>query len=309
MIEILSSSTEYNEIPVRHREPAVLRKLAAHLPQKIDKPNYLDPHTKANILLQSHFSRRRLPADLQEDQQFLLENAIRLLQAIVDVISSSGWLTPALAAMELSQMATQALWDTDSSLKQLPHFDDKLIQRAKDAGTESIFEFTELGDDVRLGLLKDLTKEQIADVARACNRYPNIDVKFQLQNPKDISCGGPVSVNVQLEREGADEDTLLNPVFAPYYPKEKQENWWLVIGEPKTNQLLSIKRLVLQHSSKIKLDFVAPATPGKYKYILYFMCDSYIGCDQEYELDVNVAAASKSNKTNEDEEMTTSTDK
>lgn len=30
---------------------------------------------------------------------------------MVDVIASNRWLTPALAAMELSQMITQGLWD------------------------------------------------------------------------------------------------------------------------------------------------------------------------------------------------------
>lgn len=38
---------------------------------------------------------------------------------MVDVISSSGWLNPALAAMELSQMVTQGLWERDSPLLQV----------------------------------------------------------------------------------------------------------------------------------------------------------------------------------------------
>jgi hypothetical protein len=38
------------------------------------------------------------------------------------VLSSNGWLAPAIAAMELSQMITQAMWNKDSYLKQLPHF-------------------------------------------------------------------------------------------------------------------------------------------------------------------------------------------
>uniref|UniRef100_A0A4W4GRT1 U5 small nuclear ribonucleoprotein 200 kDa helicase n=1 Tax=Electrophorus electricus TaxID=8005 RepID=A0A4W4GRT1_ELEEL len=55
--------------------------------------------------------------------------AVRLIQACVDVLSSNGWLSPALAAMELAQMVTQAMWSKDSYLKQLPHFTSEHIKR------------------------------------------------------------------------------------------------------------------------------------------------------------------------------------
>ena len=58
--------------------------------------------------------------------------AVRLIQACVDVLSSNGWLSPALAAMELSQMVTQAMWSRDSYLKQLPHFTPEVIKRCTD---------------------------------------------------------------------------------------------------------------------------------------------------------------------------------
>ena len=58
--------------------------------------------------------------------------AIRLIQACVDVLSSNGWLSPALAAMELAQMTTQALWNKDSFLKQLPHFSQDIIKRCQE---------------------------------------------------------------------------------------------------------------------------------------------------------------------------------
>ena len=60
--------------------------------------------------------------------RFLFQ-AVRLIQACVDVLSSNGWLSPALAAMELAQMVTQAMWGRDSYLKQLPHFTAEIIKR------------------------------------------------------------------------------------------------------------------------------------------------------------------------------------
>lgn len=64
------------------------------------------------------------------------------------------------------------------------------------------------------------------------------------------------------------------------YPGRKDENWWLVVGDSKANTLLAIKRVALQRKARIKLDFVAPSTVGNHHLILYFMCDSYMGCDQ-----------------------------
>jgi pre-mRNA-splicing helicase BRR2 len=60
-----------------------------------------------------------IPADLRADQKLILKDSLKLIQAIVDVISSNGWLKPALAAMELSQMVVQGLWNKDHVLKQV----------------------------------------------------------------------------------------------------------------------------------------------------------------------------------------------
>ena len=38
------------------------------------------------------------------------------------------------------------------------------------------------------------------------------------------------------------------------------------------------------------MDFVAP-NPGRYSYVLYFMSDAYMGCDQEYKFSVDVKEA------------------
>ena len=61
----------------------------------------------------------------------------------MDVLSSNGWLSPAIAVMELAQMVTQAMWSKDSYLKQL--------------------------EDEDRNKLLNMSDVEMADVARFCN--------------------------------------------------------------------------------------------------------------------------------------------
>jgi len=36
---------------------------------------------------------------------------------------------------------------------------------------------------------------------------------------------------IELERE----DEQAGPVFAPFFPQKREEGWWLVIGDTKSN--------------------------------------------------------------------------
>jgi len=237
---------------------------------------------KANLLIQAHLSRIQLSAELQQDTELILSKAIRLIQACVDVLSSNGWLSPAIAAMELAQMVTQGMWSKDSYLKQLPHFTKDLIDACVQRGVESIFDIMELEDEDRNKLL-NMTDIQMADVARFCNRYPNIELAYDVLDKDDLASGQTVNIEVKLERE----DEVTGPVIAPFFPTKREEGWWVIIGDSKSNSLLSIKRLTLQQKAKFKLDFVAPR-PGQYDYSLYFMSDSYCGCDQEYKFSLDI---------------------
>jgi len=107
-----------------------------------------------------------------------------------------------------------------------------------------------------------------------------------------------VVIVVELEREAEEAP---GPVIAPNYPKRKDEGWWLVVGDTKKNALVSIKRVPLQVRSKVKLDFVAPEQ-GEYDYVLYFMCDSYLGCDQEYEFHLSVGEGGDDDDDEEEDE-------
>nr|GLL27460.1 DExH-box ATP-dependent RNA helicase DExH12-like [Ipomoea trifida] len=293
LLEILTSASEYQQLPIRPGEEELIRRLINHQRFSFENPKYSDPHVKANALLQAHFARQVVGGNLASDQQEVLLSANRLLQALVDVISSNGWLNLALLTMEVSQMVTQAMWERDSMLLQLPHFTKDLAKKCQenpDKCIETVFDLLEMEDDERRELLQ-MSDSQLMDIARFCNRFPNIDLTYEVVDGESVSAGGDdISVQVTLERD-LEGRTEVGPVFAPRYPKTKDEGWWLVVGDPKSNQLLAIKRVSLQRKSRVKLDFAAPAEPGNKTYTLYFMCDSYLGCDQEYTFTVDVKEA------------------
>jgi pre-mRNA-splicing helicase BRR2 len=291
MLEIVCAASEFDTVPLRPGEEDTVERLLKHA--VVSAPagvKYTDPHTKVNALLQAHFSRTPLAGDLVLDVRTIVPEAVRLLQACVDVIASSGWLSPALVAMEMSQMVSQGIWDKDSPLLQLPHVTKDLAKRCGDAGVGSVFELLDLEDDRRRELL-NLPESQLADVAAVCARYPDIQLTYE--STSSAGCvlpGEAVTLSVSLEREMDEDAKELSPVPSARFPGRRDEAWWLVVGDPKANTLLAIKRVVLGRASKVKLEFAAPADKGAHALTLFFMCDSWMGCDQEYELVVDVGA-------------------
>ena len=153
LLEVVASSAEFEMIPIRRHEDVLLRRIYERVPVKVDSVNYEAPHFKTFLLLQAHFSRIQLPPDLAADQVLVLEKVLNLLSACVDVMSSNAWLN-AMGAMDLSQMCVQAMWENDSPLKQIPHFEPDVIKRFKDAGVESVYDIMEMEDDERTKLLQ-----------------------------------------------------------------------------------------------------------------------------------------------------------
>merc|ERR1719500_305861 len=49
LIEIISAAAEYEDLPIRHGEDALMRNLATRLPNKLQSSKFNDPHVKANL--------------------------------------------------------------------------------------------------------------------------------------------------------------------------------------------------------------------------------------------------------------------
>lgn len=268
LLEIVSSAAEFEDIPIRQHEDVVLRRIYDRLPHKLEKINFASPYHKVFVLLQAHFSRLSLPADLESDQKLILTKVLNLLSACVDVMSSNAYLN-AIVAMELSQMCVQAVWERDSPLKQVPHFNPAVIQRCKDRGIEDVFALgdtlPDLSEKERNDLLQ-MDKRQLADVAKFTNDFPYIEVTFEIQDKESLAGGSPITMSVTLEKDDEEEEdeTPSDPtVLAPFYPSKKLCNWWLVVGDPGTKNLLSIKRVTITKSQNVKLEFTLPKVSSR----------------------------------------------
>lgn len=62
---------------------------------------------------------------------------------------------------------------------------DHLISAFLNQGVESIFDIMEMEDEDRTALLQ-LSDIQMADVARFCNRYPNIELSYEVAEKDNI---------------------------------------------------------------------------------------------------------------------------
>jgi len=92
----------------------------------------------------------------------------------------------------------------------------------------------------------------------------------------------------------------------PHFSRtKKDEGWWTVVGDIEKNSLLGIKRITLNKTLSVKLDFTCPTEAGEHLLKVFFMSDSYSGCDQEFDLQITTQEGAEDSE-EENEAMETS---
>ena len=307
VLEIITAATEFEDIPIRRHENQILSRVYDRVPYKMQEANFETPHFKAFVLLQAHFSRMQLPVDLAKDQEGVVRKVLNILSASVDVLSSEAHLN-ALNAMEISQMVVQAMWQKDSPLKQIPHFDADTIKAAQKFGINDIYEFmdamdpSENPDFSKLIKALALDNKQLADAATFTNEYyPNIDMEHEVVDPDDIAANAPSYIKVTVTRELEEDEQPKTEVHAPFYPADKTESFWLVVGDQRAHSLLAIKKVTLGRKVETQLEFTV-SEPGEHELTLYLISDSYIGIDQAPTFKITAAEGMDEDEDEEDEE-------
>lgn len=89
---------------VRHNEDKLNMAISGQVRWPVNPRVCDDPHAKTHLLLQAHFSRLALPiADYIGDTKGVLDNSIRLLQAMIDFAANAGWLPNVLETVHMVQ--------------------------------------------------------------------------------------------------------------------------------------------------------------------------------------------------------------
>eukprot|EP01113_Clastostelium_recurvatum_P007306 TRINITY_DN1339_c0_g1_i2.p1 TRINITY_DN1339_c0_g1~~TRINITY_DN1339_c0_g1_i2.p1 ORF type:complete len:707 (+),score=229.08 TRINITY_DN1339_c0_g1_i2:151-2271(+) len=72
------------------------------------------------------------------------------------------------------------------------------------------------------------------------------------------------------------------PVHSPFYPGERDESWYMLVGEQGGVflNMIRIPNFSTRHEGKFMFQIPEQEKPGLHLYTVTLMCDSYLGCDQ-----------------------------
>lgn len=280
LLHILSAASEYDELPVRHNEENYNATLAEKLPHMVDKNRLDDPHVKANLLFQAHFSQLEMPiSDYVTDLKSVLDQSIRIIQAMIDICANSGWLSSTITCMHLLQMVMQGLWfDKDSALQMLPCMTEDLVITLRRQGISNVQQLFNLP---RAKLQDRLRNFPVSSLYQELQRFPHIQIKVRLQN-KDNGTRSSCSLSVRLDNMNTKRKS--SRAFTPRFSKVKDEAWWLVLGNDLTSELYALKRVSFTDHLVTHMELPSSSVTSQgLKLIL--VSDCYLGYELEYPLE------------------------
>jgi activating signal cointegrator complex subunit 3 len=273
------------------------------------------------------------------DAKGALDNAVRVLQAMIDVSSDAGWLGVTLRLMNLQQQLMQGRRVEDPSLATLPGVSLELARLAVASAARNAqsSQTSAKGGNTQIGTLPELVSLCHRDVNAArtalekalqvnagrgldnalavASRLPVVDVTvtraFSDENERKVEVRltrataggertsggkgrgfgnktdrgtGQTDTKHRVTDTGISKSTPPNAV-TPFYPKLKQEGWWVVLGDPSTGELLAMRRVSFGTSTLVNLSYEhldRGDDDDRFQDLTVFLVsDCYIGLDQE----------------------------
>jgi len=260
---------------------------------------------------------------IQKDTKSVLDQCLRIMQAILDICAYQGWLTASLSMINLMQMSCQGRWLHDSDLISMPHLETEHLSRFYNNKVRidclpRLIDYLESNkyENVLENIIGDLLdRNQIREIYQVVSSLPQIEIIMHVSGsmPNQANRIQIDTINEQKTYQLFEEEEYvinmdiirlnkskrLQKAYAPKYPKSKDENWVLVLGlnskNESTNELIALKRI---NNFKMKqnsnISFKTPkcedlkSENNLFELTLFFMSDVYIGLDQQFELEFKI---------------------
>ncbi|ALC46005.1 CG5205 [Drosophila busckii] len=317
---------EFDQQPVRHNEDKHNEELAELCRYRPLSGTWDSPYTKTFLLLQAHFGRLALPnSDYLTDTKSALDNATRVMQAMVDYTAERGWLSTSLVVQQLMQCVIQARWFDGSEFLTLPTVNDENLDAFLNINCPQHNQLT-------LPVLKELCRKdyevlasplrsefeehEIEQIYKVLQELPEIALQINVEGryldeeyaKRPLNLDDNANVWTQLH---ANEDYVLAidlqrlnvtgprrqtgqgfPIHCPKYAKPKHEAWFITLGSQANDELLAMKRLTLRGTRATnRISFQATPRRGRLQLTLYLMSDCLMGFDQQYDLHFEIIDA------------------
>ena len=302
LLEILSHCEEYDEVPMRHNEENLNAALAEICPYPVDKSKYECPKVKTLLLFQAYFSGAPLPIrDYITDTKLVLDSAVRFLQAMIDLTAERGHLDTLLNLMYVCQMLTQGCWLHESSLVNVPHFNETVIERLRE--TEKIEHLCQLILLQTKGLLKPfmkslncgLTSRELDDIDECIKKIPDVNFRARIFDFDSEEMAPVLKEGVRLKNRDELYAVIDCKRYNHNYPlkvtmkkltKIKDFSWWILVCNIEENKVFSLKKTFFKTTLHREFQF-SLASRKSSKVDIMLISDSFVGIDQVIQIDLD----------------------
>lgn len=302
--EMVAACAESRGMSMRPTDNAALKPLGPVVHEHKKRAFTLPIVMKNQFLVWAHMQRLHhlMSPEIRGDTDELLGYSMKITQAMIEIACMREWFSTAQAIIEFRRVLVQALDLKSSQLLQVPHFDEKLVEKCAAAKppVSTLAEFLSLDAERRKGLL-EFEGQKLLDVDAFCSHVGDVELKasVEVEDEAEIVVGDVASVTAQILRKNLREEEVMGAVHAPLFPEPKYEEWWFFLVEatategkakseapgktPQTRivhfeRVCETERLVEQ-----KLRFQVTKA-GVNNLVLHALCDAYAGLDQKIEL-------------------------
>lgn len=195
------------------------------------------------------------------------------------------------------QMITQGQWLDHSPLINIPCFETgEIIRKLADRGILYLQQLIpKCNGDIKnffeRELKHPLPMEDLKEIFRALEKVPLVDLKYSLartNSQEELLTNEPLNegeeavLMVNLRRHNRSNSqfcTISN------FPKPKDCSWFLLVCVAGKNEMLAMRRITFKRYCSKRLNLVLPKDFSE-KLEVHLMCDSYLGLDQMYTVDL-----------------------